>query len=150
MCDVDSVESCFQDRSKANHGFIIAKKNASNKVVKTKYVALLIHGLSDSPYFYRDIAQLLFNKGINVVAIRTTGHGTDISHLAKISRKNWYKDTAYGVQLAKKYGQNVIVAGMSNGGSLALREAQINKDIKRLMLFSAALKTPNTSNFLVP
>lgn len=141
MCNPELVESCFQDRAKANHGFIITNSN-TNKAVKTKYVALLIHGLSDSPYFYRDIAQILFNKGINVVAIRTTGHGTDESHLGQITKEQWYKDVSYGVKLAKKYGNNVIVAGMSNGGSLALRETQRNKDIKGLLLFSAALKTP--------
>ena len=146
MCNSEAPETCFQDRSKANHGFIMAAKTSDNKVKKSKYVALLIHGLSDSPYFYRDIAQILFNKGINVVAIRTKGHGTHPSHLSRITRNDWYADTAYGVELAKRYGDNVIIGGMSNGGSLALREAQRNPRIKGLLLFSAALRTPKTYN----
>src|SRR5690606_1213095 len=41
---------------------------------KTNYVAVLFHGLSDSPYFLKDIAYELFKSGMNVMVPRLTGH----------------------------------------------------------------------------
>jgi len=141
-CDSRNIAACFQDRPTANHGFRIVRKNADGKVLKTKYVALLLHGLSDSPYFYRDIAQIIFDKGINILAIRNTGHGTDKKHLGKTKRKEWYADVDYGMAEASKLGDNIIVAGMSLGGALAVREAQINPQVKGLILLSPAIKMP--------
>jgi esterase/lipase len=141
-CDSSLIASCFQDRQTANHGFRIVKKDNSGKVVRTKYVALLLHGLSDSPYFYRDIAKIIFEKGINVLAIRNTGHGTLKKHLGKTKRKEWYADVTYGMQKASELGENIIVAGMSLGGALAVREAQLNPQVKGLILLSPAIKMP--------
>ncbi len=146
-CNPAAIFECFQDRATANHGFTIQKRDENDVPIKTQYVALLIHGLSDSPYFYRDISQIIFDHGINVVAIRTTGHGTHKNHLKKVNRKDWYKDVEYGIKLAKNYGEKVIIAGMSNGGALALREAQINPAVKGLMLFSGAIKMPKEMNY---
>jgi alpha-beta hydrolase superfamily lysophospholipase len=37
---------------------------------------LLVHGLSDSPYSMRGIAQVFFDQGFDVVVLRLPGHGT--------------------------------------------------------------------------
>jgi esterase/lipase len=145
-CDPETLELCFQTRSEANHAFEMVHRAADGSIQRTKRVALLIHGLSDSPYFYRDIAQILFRQGLNVLAIRTTGHGTDKSHLAEINRKRWYEDMQYGMEEAKKLGDEVILAGMSLGGALVLREALINPEVKGLMFFSGAFKLPKGFN----
>ena len=145
-CDTESLEACFQKRSEANHAFEMLHREADGSIKRTKRVALLIHGLSDSPYFYRDIAPILFRQGYNVLAIRTTAHGTDKSHLASVSRKRWYEDMKYGMDEAKKLGDEIILAGMSLGGALVLREALVNSEVKGLLLFSAAFKIPKAFN----
>ena len=141
-CDPSALETCFQDRSKANHAFEMIHRNADGSVKKTRHVALLVHGLSDSPYFFRDISQILFKQGINVLAIRTTGHGTHQSDLANVHREDWYEDMKHGLAEAKKLGEEILLGGMSLGGSLAVREALVNKDVKGLLLFSPAFKMP--------
>lgn len=145
-CDPEALELCFQTRGQANHAFEMIHREVDGSVKRTKRVALLVHGLSDSPYFYRDIAQILFRQGLNVLAIRTTGHGTDKTHLSEINRKRWYEDMQYGMEEAKKLGDEVLLAGMSLGGALVLREALINPEVKGLMFFSGAFKLPKGFN----
>ncbi|MFP5491078.1 MAG: alpha/beta hydrolase [Bacteriovoracia bacterium] len=146
QCDTDSLESCFQDRTKANHAFEMLHRDEQGNIKRTKKVALLIHGLSDSPYFYRDIAQILFKQGINVIATRTTGHGTDKTHLKNVTKEMWYEDVKFGMQKARELGDEILLGGMSLGGALVLREALINKDVKGLLLFSPAYKLPKDFN----
>jgi esterase/lipase len=145
-CDPDSLEKCFQNRSKANHAFEMLHRDSRGKIKRTKKVALLIHGLSDSPYFYRDIAQIIFNQGINVIATRSTGHGTDKTHLKDVTREMWYEDVKFGMQRARELGDQILLGGMSLGGALVLREALINKEVKGLLLFSPAYKLPKSFN----
>ena len=45
--------------------------------------ALLIHGLTDSPYSLRRAAQILNDRGFTVVGIRLPGHGTTPAALFK-------------------------------------------------------------------
>jgi esterase/lipase len=144
-----SLKECFTNLKEANHGFTMLKRDGKGSAIKTEYVALLVHGLSDSPYFYRDIAQVLFRRGINVVAIRTSGHGSVASDLESIKRKEWFADMAYGKKLAAKFGKKLIMAGMSLGGGLVVRESLVSKDkLYGLMLFSPTIGTPFYYKFL--
>jgi alpha-beta hydrolase superfamily lysophospholipase len=52
--------------------------------------ALLVHGLSDSPYSVRGIAETLQSQGYYVVALRMPGHGTAPAGLVDVSWEDWY------------------------------------------------------------
>jgi esterase/lipase len=52
--------------------------------------ALLVHGLSDSPYSMRGIAETLQSQGYYVVALRMPGHGTAPTGLVDVSWEDWY------------------------------------------------------------
>jgi alpha-beta hydrolase superfamily lysophospholipase len=52
--------------------------------------ALLVHGLSDSPYSMRGIAETLQAQGYYVVALRMPGHGTAPAGLTDVSWEDWY------------------------------------------------------------
>jgi alpha-beta hydrolase superfamily lysophospholipase len=52
--------------------------------------ALLVHGLSDSPYSMRGIAETLQAQGYYVVALRMPGHGTAPAGLVDVSWEDWY------------------------------------------------------------
>lgn len=84
--------------------------------------ALLLHGMSDSPYSLRSVAEALNNAGVFVIGLRLPGHGTAPSGLVEVS----WQDMAAAVQLAAKHiGQRfpdrpLYLVGYSNGGALAV------------------------------
>ena len=51
--------------------------------------ALLIHGLSDSPYSLRALGERLHAEGYTVVGLRVPGHGTCPAALAKVTKDDW-------------------------------------------------------------
>lgn len=82
---------------------------------------LLVHGLSDSPYSMRTLAETFQSQGFFVVSLRMPGHGTLPSGLLHVSWKDWYAT----VVLAAKYaaarggpGRPFMAAGHSTGAAL--------------------------------
>ena len=86
-------------------------------------VAVLLHGLSDSPYSMLATAQTLAGAGYNVVVPRMPGHGFAVGGLRQARWEDW---TA-AVRVAMRHAaglpgakQSFLVAGYSNGGLLAI------------------------------
>lgn len=83
---------------------------------------LLLHGLSDSPYSMRHLAQALHEQGNHVLNLRLPGHGTAPSGLVWAT----WKDMAAAVQLAARHLHQqhpevpLHIIGYSNGAALAL------------------------------
>ncbi len=84
---------------------------------------LMVHGLSDSPYSMRAMAQLLSRQGFLVVGLRLPGHGTAPSGLAYAT----VDDFTAAVRLAAREvhsslgdGIPFYIAGYSNGATLAI------------------------------
>ncbi len=110
--------------------------------------ALLIHGLSDSPYSMRALAEHMRSRGYWVVALRLPGHGTAPSGLASVT----WQDFAAATRLALRHlrqkipaGRPLVVFGYSTGAALAvecalarLRGEDVPK-IDRLVLLSPAI-----------
>ncbi len=86
---------------------------------------LLLHGLSDSPYSMRSIAERLHGSGATVLGLRVPGHGTAPSGLLKVR----WQDMAAAVRLAARHlaelqpGQSIYIVGYSNGAALAVHYA---------------------------
>ncbi len=86
---------------------------------------LLLHGLSDSPYSLRSLAQRLHNAGVHTLGLRIPGHGTAPSGLVNVS----WQDMAAAVRLAMHHlaEQNgdrpIHIVGYSNGAALAVQYA---------------------------
>ncbi len=87
-----------------------------------KMGALLIHGLSDSPYSLRAQAEILHKRGIWVVAMRMPGHGTVPSGLIKMRWQEMAAVVKIGMErLHQKVGNRPIhMMGYSTGAPLAL------------------------------
>ncbi len=84
---------------------------------------LVVHGLSDSPYSLRAIAERLHAEGYTVVGLRVPGHGTCPRALAEVSWKDWtaaVKIAVAGVRRRIPEGAPLILAGYSNGGALCI------------------------------
>ena len=82
---------------------------------------LLVHGLSDSPYSMRALADTFYRQGYDVVVLRLPGHGTTPSMLRHVSWKDWYA----AVDLAARYtqsragpGKPFLAGGHSTGAAL--------------------------------
>jgi len=87
---------------------------------------VLLHGLTDSPYSLRHIAQHYQERGFIAVAIRLPGHGTVPAGLTSVYWENWSAATNLAVREAmRQAGPDVPLhlVGFSNGGALALKYA---------------------------
>jgi predicted alpha/beta-fold hydrolase len=83
--------------------------------------ALLVHGLSDSPYSMRSVGRVLQEQGFYVLALRLPGHGTIPAGLLEVDWKDWYA----AVELAAKHvaaragaDKPFYVGGYSTGAAL--------------------------------
>jgi alpha-beta hydrolase superfamily lysophospholipase len=88
--------------------------------------ALLVHGLTDSPYSMRAIAGVLGESGVYSLALRMPGHGTLPSGLTRATYEDWMAAVRMGVRhVASKIpdGAPIILVGYSNGGALVTRYA---------------------------
>jgi len=83
---------------------------------------LLLHGLSDSPYSLRALAQWLHSRGYRVLGLRLPGHGTAPSGLVQAK----WRDMAAAVRIAARHlalldpGTPFYLIGYSMGAALAV------------------------------
>ncbi len=85
--------------------------------------ALLIHGLTDSPYSLRRTAEILNARGLYVVGLRLPGHGTVPAALNRVEVEDWRAAVRIACEhLQKVIGTSgkLILVGYSNGGALAI------------------------------
>ena len=98
---------------------------------------VLLHGLTDSPYSLRHIAQRYVEEGYVAVAIRMPGHGTVPGGLAAVAWEQWTAATRLSVREARRLAGPSVplhVIGFSNGGALAMKyalEAASDKTLAR-------------------
>jgi alpha-beta hydrolase superfamily lysophospholipase len=81
-----------------------------------------MHGLSDSPYAMRGIAELFQSQGFYVVALRLPGHGTVPSGLREVRWQDWYAAVAVAAKHAAARGGSgklFYIGGFSTGAALA-------------------------------
>jgi alpha-beta hydrolase superfamily lysophospholipase len=88
--------------------------------------ALLIHGLTDSPYSMRTIGEDLRARGYHVLALRMPGHGTVPAGLTDVTWEDWLAAVRVGARhLRTTIGVDkpLVLVGYSNGGALAMKYA---------------------------
>ena len=86
--------------------------------------AVLVHGLTDSPYSMRSIGELMRDQGLYVVAPRMPGHGVAPSGLLEANWEDWLAVVTLAVrQVREELGPDapIIVGGYSNGGALVTK-----------------------------
>lgn len=128
-------QTCALDSLLANTAYqqlIRAKqRNAIPKVVdllapyelkqatKNKAV-LLVHGLTDSPYHFYDLAQFYYQQGFNVRTLLLPAHGTAPQDLVNVKADKWQKAVMYAVSQTLADFDNVYLGGYSLGGALVI------------------------------
>ncbi len=88
--------------------------------------ALMIHGLTDSPYSMRALADDLQSHGVYSLVLRMPGHGTVPGALTEATSEDWMAAVRMGARhVSRRVGADrpLILVGYSNGGALAARYA---------------------------
>jgi carboxylesterase len=82
---------------------------------------LCIHGFSAAPAEVKWLADYLHDQaGMTTYTPRLAGHGTDYTHMRRMSWREWYMSARDGYQLLRDTCDLVFVAGLSMGGLMTL------------------------------
>ena len=105
---------------------------------------LLIHGLTDSPYLFHDLASLYQQHGFNVRTLLLPGHGTAPEALVDVDYHEWQQVTEFAIKRTLQDFNQVYLGGFSTGGALILDNLLANRDnvakVKGVMLWAPASK----------
>lgn len=103
-----------------NHSFILLPGG------KPRGAVVLLHGLTDSPYSVRYLAEDYQRHGFVAVAPRLPYHGTAPGALTHVDWEQWLAATRLAVREATRLAGTDVplhLVGYSNGGALALKYA---------------------------
>lgn len=103
---------------------------------------VLVHGLSDSPYFMSAIGEYFYTQlGYNVYLPLLHCHGLkDPRGMEDVKLEEWVKNVRFAISVAQQTANKISTGGLSMGGALSFYMAATNPDINgELYLFSAAL-----------
>jgi esterase/lipase len=109
---------------------------------RRKNSIVLVHGLTDSPYFMSAIGRYFHEElGFNVLLPLLQAHGLKRPHGMKgVSVEEWMDNVEFAIETAKLMGDRVSIGGLSTGGTLSVYQALTNHDVDgAVYLFSAAL-----------
>ena len=107
--------------------------------------ALLVHGLTGTPYEMRYLGERLAAQGIRVRGIRLAGHAAAPEELGQATQENWYESVLRGFEELRGYGDPIIVVGLSCGAVLAARLAEDQPDaVAGLVMLAPAFFLPRS------
>lgn len=101
---------------------------------------LLVHGLTDSPYFMRYLGEFFRGQGFRVLAVLLPGHGTQPGDLLDVTWQEWDRAVAYGTDRLAEEADEVYLAGFSAGGALSVLQSLHDERVRGLFLFSPAFR----------
>jgi carboxylesterase len=110
---------------------------------------LLCHGFTSSPQSLRPWAEYLAAAGLTVSLPRLPGHGTTWQEMARTRWEDWYAEVDRAFDELRPATDEIFVMGISMGGCLALRLAELQgKAVSGLVLVNPSL-TAETKLFAV-
>jgi carboxylesterase len=110
--------------------------------VRTSRVIVLVHGFTNSPRQFRELGQLLFDRGYNVLIPRLPEHGLragDVGALKTLTAERYRDYADRAVDDARGLGDSVIVVGLSAGADVAIWIAQHRPDVTRVVVIAPAI-----------
>jgi carboxylesterase len=90
--------------------------------------ALLIHGLSGTPYEMRWLGEQLAAQGVRVRGVKLNGHAGDPVELGESTYDNWYESVVLGFEELRQYGDPNVIVGLSAGAVLGARLAMDQRE----------------------
>jgi carboxylesterase len=112
---------------------------------------LLSHGFTGSPYSMRAWGEHLAAQGYAVEVPRLPGHGTTWQDLNTTTWDDWYAELTRAFERLGAANDEVVVAGLSMGGALALRLAADHPDrVAGVVVVNPAVATGRKDVRLLP
>lgn len=113
--------------------------------------ALLCHGFTGTPQSLRPWAEHLAAAGLTVALPRLPGHGTTLAEANLTHYEDWLAELERNLARLRETCDEVFVMGLSMGGTLAIRLAEVHGDaIAGLVLVNPSLLTKRPDRFLLP
>ncbi|MDP1931574.1 MAG: esterase [Gammaproteobacteria bacterium] len=114
---------------------------------------LLIHGLTDSPYLLRSVANSLVEHYPCAIArgVLLPGHGTVPGDSVSMQHEDWMAVTQFGVESFRGQVEALFMVGFSTGTALSLRYVDAHRGdelISGLIMLSPALAASSDNAFL--
>ncbi|MCB9136943.1 MAG: alpha/beta fold hydrolase [Caldilineaceae bacterium] len=105
---------------------------------KTPRSLILIHGFTNCPQQFVELAEQFFAAGYNVLIPRVPGHGAArmASDLKDLTAEQAVETVSRSIDIARGLGDAVTVLGFSMGGVIAGWAAQNRSDVERVILVS--------------
>ena len=110
---------------------------------------LLCHGFTGSPYSLRPWGEYLAAAGYTVSLPRLPGHGTTWQELARTRWEDWYAEVDRAFDLLQARTDEIFVMGLSMGGCLALRLAELRGAAVRGLVLVTPSVTADTTLFVL-
>jgi carboxylesterase len=105
--------------------------------------ALLVHGLTGTPYEMRFVGERLAAAGVRVCGVRLAGHAGPPEELGAATQAHWYESVVEGFERLRQFGDPNIVVGLSMGGVLAARLAADQREaVAGIAMLSPAFFLP--------
>ncbi len=112
---------------------------------------LLSHGFTGSTQSVRPWAEHLHAAGLTVVAPRLPGHGTRWQDLNATGFADWYGEVERSFDALRARCSTVFAMGLSMGGTLALRLAELRShEVAGVVVVNASLSTDRRDARLAP
>ena len=101
--------------------------------------ALLIHGLSGTPYEMRFLGERLADAGARVCGVKLAGHAAAAEELGMTTHNQWYQSVVDGFERLRQFGDPIVVIGQSAGALLGTRlTLDQSEEIAGLVLLAPA------------
>jgi carboxylesterase len=105
--------------------------------------ALLIHGLSGTPYEMRYLGERLADAGVRVLGVRLKGHAGPPEELGATDHSHWYESAVEGFERLRQFGDPNVVVGLSMGAMLAAQLAADQREaVSGLVMLAPAFFLP--------
>src|SRR5215469_120067 len=108
----------------------------------TEKAVVLFHGYTNCPQQFRELGQMLYEQGYNVLIPRLPRHGLadrKVENLSPLTAEELRECADASVDIACGLGRKVYVAGLSAGGTLSAWVAQNRSEVTRVVLIAPAL-----------
>lgn len=141
-------------RAIASDDSMVAEGGASLLQVhdrRTARVVVLLHGFTNSPKQFAEIASALFRGGDNVFAPRLPRHALrngSVADLAGLTAVELCRASDNAIDIAAGLGDTVVVVGLSVGGALALWTAEQRPEVRRAVVIAAPFEVATVPSIL--
>lgn len=111
---------------------------------------LVIHGITSTTSSMKYLVEKFAEAGFHVELPSLPGHGTTWQHLNKVTYQDWLATLEKSLAKLQKRSKCIFVCGLSLGGALALRLAQLHPEISGMILINHACKFTHPKFWFVP